>query len=64
MDKLKISEVAAMVQVCERSIHLWTKQGIFPEPVWFGGRRYWYRADIEKYLATMPRGKSRPKNNT
>ena len=62
-DGLTISQVARLVNSCERSIHRWTNEGSFPKPFWIGSRRFWKKKDVEKYLATRPLSKSRPKND-
>lgn len=47
-------EVSTQVRLCPRAITLYVKNGLFPQPACFKGRRaFWRRQDILNYLARL-----------
>lgn len=42
--------LAANLDICERTVDAWVKQGILPPPRVRGGKRLWKWSEVENYL--------------
>ncbi|MES9845903.1 MAG: AlpA family phage regulatory protein [Candidatus Sedimenticola sp. 6PFRAG5] len=49
--RVNAAEVEGMVCSSRQTIKRWYQAGNFPKPHFLGQRRYWFRADIEAWLA-------------
>lgn len=54
---MKSAEVKSFVPCSQTTLWRWLKAGTFPQPrVLPGGHRRWVRAEVEAWLASLPKG--------
>jgi len=46
-------EVAARLNIANRTLETWCKKGYFPMPTYLGRRAFWLKADVDLWFNTQ-----------